>query len=525
MEVRPRLIWALLAVGLLFRVAVSFPAHKYPADADTAMNALCAFKVLRGEAPVFVVALRAGSLSCHMTAVLFYFFGVSRTTLALGPTISVCLLLPIWYLFLREVLGPQTALVGLLFIAIPSPAYTFWTYMPNTYPETLLLCGATLWLASRLAGGDRYWLTSFGLGVSAGIGWWNSIQTLQCSGPALAFLLWRRPRLFLDRSFVAPATLGFLIGAAPWLAFNLYYPLASFRGNVATQASGLEGLIENGHHLLTKILPGLIAASPLFSGRGLLSDYLALPTLLVITASALFFFLLPVLRRRRKPQDSDLDPGWDPWLLFLLVTFAVIGLFVVSGAGSPVWGSTERYVLPLYLIVPGLLAVFLRHVALWSRLLAGALAGVVLLFNLVGTYLPWDHMRQRWVRNAEQDAGLLAFLAEENIDAVLGNFWHIYPLNFLSQEEIRAIPLEPNFDLDQVAAGLPASPQRWAIVAKKPVDLESCIERTRLEGTLFGVSSAFHVFLPRDNPPPDESPRDFLDRIRPLCDLRRSRAP
>lgn len=161
---------ALVAAGLALRALVAYPEHRYPADADCLLTGLCAFQVLRGEMPVFFSPLRIGSLECHLTAALFPLFGESRDTLALGALLAAGATMLVAHRFYRLLFGRPAALLALLFLALPAPAFLFRTYMPNGYPGILLTCALTLWLAARLAHGGTDRTSAFGLGLAGGLG-------------------------------------------------------------------------------------------------------------------------------------------------------------------------------------------------------------------------------------------------------------------------------------------------------------------------------------------------------------------
>lgn len=507
---------AWLAVGIAWRLAVALPAHKYAADADMVVNALCAFRVERGEFPIFAVGERIGSLGCHGTALLFSIFGPTRTALAIGPAIAGCLLLPIWYLFLRQLLGPGIALWCLPFVAIPSPAYTFWSYLPNSYPETLLLCGLTLWLAARLAAGDERRRVVFGLGLAVGLGWWNSMQTVGCTAPALLWLAWRRPHLLRRRAFLVLVAAGAAFGASPWLLHNIRHPLGSFRGNFATRATpGLAAKIDNARYLMSYSLPELVAGpgqprevSPRIQG------FLRRPMLLFVFAAVLFFWLAPALRRWLQPPAALAGARAPPWVLLALVFATMLALNVFSEAGQT-RGLTVRYILPLYLVVPAQLGLFLAWLGARSRAVAAALAATLLLLYGAGTALPGTDLRQKWSREAGQDARLVAALSELEVEAVLGPFWEVYPLSFLSREAIIGIPFQPSLDLAHMARRLPEAGARWALIGRREEPLAACARSTRLQGRLSQLNADFWGFIVATDP--GQTSRDFLRQIRASC--------
>jgi dolichol-phosphate mannosyltransferase len=523
---------ALLTFGVALRVATAFPSHKYPGDADSALNGVTALRLLHGHLPVFFATVRIGAIGSYLSALLFFLFGASRTTLAAGPVIIDSLMLGAWYLFLREVIGSRLALLALPFAVIPTPAFTFWTYMPNGYPETLLFCATTLWLSARLASGDERKLTVFAFGLSLGLGWWTSLQTLACAVPALVWLLWRRSRLLL-REAVAPLVgLGFLLGALPWIVFNIHYQWPSFSQNFATRPpSSLAALLDNGRYLLSENLPELLASTDPQNGRvrnpsNAVQLLLHLPTLAILAGASLFILLAtPFLRRRSvaahdaggggHPQDRDSELNTQAaveraaWPLFVLVVLVNLLLNLASGAGG-LRGPTVRYVLPIYLVVPALLALSLARLAARSRALAALLATIVVVFNLAGTFWPWTEARRLWAARGADDERTLRFLEQQHVTAVLGSYWLVYPLNFLSREAILGIPLDDATDFRREAERLPHSPVRWALMAYSPRDLAPWAGKART-AKLYSphAPSSWTLVLPADR----SSPEEFRQRL------------
>ncbi|HVT14845.1 MAG TPA: glycosyltransferase [Thermoanaerobaculia bacterium] len=516
----------LLAIGVLVRVAVSFPSHKFPADADCVLPGLAALQVLRGHPAVFFGSLRIGAVGSYPLALLFLLFGASRTTLAAGPLLAGVLLLGAWYLFLRELLGARIALLALPFAAVASPAFTFWTYMPNGYPEILLLCAASLWLAARLGRGDESHLTLFALGATLGLGWWSSPQTLGCGVPALLWAMWaiwRRPGLARRWHFVPLIAAGALLGALPWIAFNIRYPLASLHDNFAMRpVSGLSALADNGRYLLAENIPEMLASTDpegAVNRSNLAHRMLHVPTLVILAGAGCFSLLVaPLLRRRTAALERERGGGAagaaDPrlaaiesaernaWPLLVLVLLANVALNLVSGAGG-LRGLTVRYVLPLYLLVPAVLATSLARVAQRSRALAASLAGIVLAFNVAGTFWPWTEERRTWAANASGDERALRLFGREGVRAVLGSYWLVYPLNFLSKETILGIPLEPGTDYRKEAERLGRSPVRWALMSRRQADLTCWAGKAGLRGGEAAFPGAYALILPSDEAPPE----------------------
>ncbi len=116
---------------------------------------------------------------------------------------------------------------------------------------------------------------------------------------------------------------------------------------------------------------------------------------------------------------------------------------------------------------------------------ASALAvGALLVFNVSGYFLPGSAARQRWEEGRDADARLVAFLAEQDIDVVCGDYWSAYPVNFLSKEKVRAVPFESDVDYYGYEAAMPDVPHRWAVVGRSYEGLERLAVRAGFSGAI-----------------------------------------
>lgn len=507
-------------LALVVRLTAAFPVHKYPADADALLAGLCAFKVLRGETPVFFAPLRIGSLECHVAATLFALAGPSRVTLLVTSLVIGLAFLVAAHLFFRETLGRTLAAVALLALAAPAPSVLFWTYVPNGYPGVLALSAIVLWLAARLArtGGS---LSALGFGFAAGLGFWHSFLTLPASAPATLWLA-ARPSRGRNLRVAGLALAGFLAGASPWIAFNVRWPWATFDGNFASRpASGPDAMAENAVYLATENVPELLAADdpthlemPATTGQRALR-----PVVLSVWVLALAVLLFaPVLPRCVAPPVSRAS-----WALLVLVLLAVVAANVFSEAGE-LRGLTVRYVLPLEL--PAVAALVMLAAVLWQlrREVAVATVALVVVYGLLGHPWPWRAVREKWRRYALEDRQLVGVLERQGIDIVVGGYWTVYPLLFLSRERIIAIPCEPGHDHYKYADRIPAEPLRWAFVAWPRGDKdESWIDLAAASGAIPGryerSAPGFVVYYPEPNPPAALND-EFLQTARERCHAR-----
>lgn len=490
----------LLLLGSAVRAAYAFPVHKYVPDADSLNMGLRALAVLNGDLVVFFSGAQIGALEAYLHAAAFSIFGVSREAISLAPLLVGCATLVVFYLFIKEVFGSRVAELSLLFLALPSPAYLAWTYMPNSYPETVFLSVATLWLSARMGvrGFDRW--SALGLGLSAGLGWWNSPLTLAATVPAVLWLLKVRPESRRISFWRLPAA-GFLVGALPWIAYNVRYRFPSIfqvvrpvgEGNAIGAAAG---------KLLGENVPQLAIGMDPFGGGAALND---VQRLVRIPAAIVFFAAAALLVLRAVKGDRRIREGI---LLLGLVAAVTAGLFVFSSSGTfP--GPTVRYVLPLAFVFAAALGLATDFVGRRNRLAMLAVTVPVLAFNLSGYYWPWTEQRLEWRKNRERDAQVLRFLDANGVSWICGEYWTVYPFNFLSRGRLKAAPYESQFDFYGIGISLPKG--RVALVSTGS-GIEEWADRAGVNGFPSSVGPGYVVLLPRRNPPAD-SPQRIYARL------------
>jgi hypothetical protein len=514
-------VLGLLLAGMAVRTAITFPAHKYIGDADSLLAGMRAFHVLQGQTPVFLAGARLGSIEPHAAAAVFLVAGASRTTLAAVALLFGFGLLVALFGLYRELFPPGVALWALVFVAFPAPAFLTWSYMPNSYAATFFLCGAILWLAVLLErrGPSRARVVSFG--IVAGLGWWQSFLTLGVLGAALVWLLWRQPELRRRPGLWALGLAGFALGAFPWIAYNIVWPLKTFQNNYGSRpALGLQAVVSNARYFLTYSLPEIVTpvqegfTELLHDPAVGLHDRLRFPVLLLSAAAALLFLAAPALRGRAG-QAVGRKVGFSSWLLFVLVIAAYAGLNIFSEAGAG-RGITVRYVLPLYFLVPGMLGVLLSLVAERSRVLAVLLAGMVVFYNVTAYHWPGRASRVAWREGAVLDDRLVELLRRRGVTAVVGGYWTAYPINFLSAEQILALPCSSDY-YDYRGHRPPDRLYRWALVSARPEELEKWAERAGVTGSLELAAPQRAIFILKKEPSDPVAQEQLLSQLVATC--------
>lgn len=492
---------AAFAIGFAVRLAWAYPAHKYVPDADSLNMGLRALSILRGDLVVFYSGAQIGALEAYLHAAVFLLFGASRATIALVPFLVGCLTLVFFFLLARELFGLRVAALSLLFFALPSSSYLAWTYMPNSYPETVLLCVATLWLAARIGRrGPERW-TGLALGLSAGLGWWNTPLTLASTLPAVLWLpVVRRDARTL--SFWKMPVAGSLAGAVPWIAYNLRYRFPSIAQVVRAPEEGNSVVLALRKLFLENIPQIAVGMDPFGAGGPLnvFQRWLEIPAVLAIFAS----LLLLAFRTARAGK-----PVRQSALLLGLVVGATASLFVFSASGTfP--GPTVRYVLPLVIVFAAALGVAANAAGRRFRPAALLVTIPVLLFNVSGYYWPWTPQRRLWEANSERDSRVLRLLETNGISWICGEYWTVYPFNFLSRGRLKAVPYEPQFDFYRFGSSLPDG--RMAIVATNR-NVTSLAARAGVPVSVASVGPGYTVLVPIGNPLPGDSPERLYARL------------
>ena len=293
--------------------------------------------------------------------------------------------------------------------------------------------------------------------------------TLTITIPILLWLLWQRRADLLSVRAVALLSTGAVVGALPWLLFNLRHGWPSLRANWAVRpVSGWEAIAGNFRRLHSEVLPTLFAAAaqespmaPLTFGERL-SGWVAL-ALAGVALAALGF----ALHRRRRGEDPVGPPAREltPLLVLVAGIAATTGLLFLFSAAAAVPGNIVRYVLPIFLVWPLVLA--LAWECAGRRVRRGlAVLALVLLGGYAGA-LPWPWTAERVALRIELAVlrQMVARLEASGVEAVFGSFWESYPLIFESAGNLGGSTLEPQYDFHSFAARLPEGPCRWALVA------------------------------------------------------------
>lgn len=430
-------------VGLLASGAVSF-------HSDEAVVGLMARHILQGERPVFFYGQAyMGSLDAWLVAIGFAVLGDSVLTIRVVQAILYLLIVATGMIAAYKLTGRRGAALGAgLLLAVPNTLVALYTTATlGGYNETLLIGNLILILAADAARDARAGVAPragpfAAIGGLAGVGWWANglivITVLPAALVVLAAIAQGRRYLGRYAAITVIAGVAFIVGSAPWWAFNLENDWAALRfylpgGTPEAFAGGDVPSLSFDQQMIGLFLLGLPAVIGLRYPWA--ATYLTQPPLLAGLAMAVLLIALLAVYRLARHQGSATRDGRT----MLLLTFAFC--IVVFSTSRFSTDPTGRYFLPLAVTLAvtigamaaslpraASLAVMAVMIAFNAAGLAAAVAanppGVTTQFNL-DTHLPND-----------DDAALIVFLEENDLYRGYTHYWVAYRLAFLSHESL-----------------------------------------------------------------------------------------
>lgn len=391
-------------------------------DSDEAAGGLIARNFAHGHVAVFLWGnVYGGTIEAILAAPLLAITGASAVawkSVMIVMYAGNCVLT--WRIGLRTV-GPAAARLGaaLLWLS-PAPLVLMSTKGRLYYGTTLVLTCACVLLCLRLAE-RRSRLDMAVLGLVVGLGLWTAPFVFYVFVPALSWLAFKCPRRLRDAPLAIP---GALLGAFPWLAYNLHRGWVSLdqgaQGIGTTYGSRLQ-------NFFTDLLPRLLGLRTYWGAWRLqgFGKFFYLATLVA------FATLVAVCLLRRAPR---LTP-----LVCILVAYPF--LFAVPEAS---WYVNEpRYGLFLAPTIALLAAAALTrlvrhppaHLAVVALAAAASVSGLAQLMDF-GRANPGLHDL------ASEPVGALgAVLERRGITTVVADYWISYALTFETDERIIATPI------------------------------------------------------------------------------------
>ncbi len=395
-------------------------------EGDEAVVGLMARAVTHGQVVTFFWGQAyGGSLEAILAAPVLAIWPTTVVGLKLvGVGLNAVAALLVWRIAIRMVGRRAGALAGALFWAWPASFVWLSADMKGFY-QSVMVCGlAVVLLGLQVIDRPEVWWRWAGLGLAAGVGWWQAPQIAFFVVPTGLWMLWNLARPSTVRPLVlgsAWAALGAVVGAGPWLVFNLRNSWLSFD---ARWAAGQGSYLDHLETFATRGLPMALGTRVVFSGRWIGGDAgrVAYGGLLVA---------LVVLLVWRRPRSTR-----DPIVLVLL---AAIGYPLLLAAFPNSWYVGEgRY---LYFLAPWVAIAFG---------LAGRRAGVAAVVAIAAVassvsslYAVRDEtapVTKGLVHVPVELGGVISLLEAEGYTGAYADYWIAYRLRYQSDDAVLGVP-------------------------------------------------------------------------------------
>lgn len=218
---------AVIAFGLVVRIFI-LTHYLGGLDGDEATTGLVArHAVYQHEFPVFYWSSNyGGTLEAFVTGAVFAIVGSSVIALkavAIGWYAVACVLT--WRVGRRLVDARVGAVAALLLWVWPA-SYVWWSTKSRGFYGSLLVLGLLVALTVlRIAERPERRADWLGLGFVLGMGWWVQPQIAVLAIPVGGWLVVKRGRALTLAWMAVPTA---LLGAAPWILWNIRHRLNSF---------------------------------------------------------------------------------------------------------------------------------------------------------------------------------------------------------------------------------------------------------------------------------------------------------
>jgi 4-amino-4-deoxy-L-arabinose transferase-like glycosyltransferase len=424
MRLRSRLrAEAVTAIGLVAAAGVAERVFAYRSslgvpDSDEAVVGLMARHVLQGQFSTFFWgSAYGGTLESVLTAPIFFAFGTGWLALRIVPILlSGLAALVVWRIGRRLYGEPAASVAGAIFWVWPPFLVAHLTQQQSGFYASGLLFGATLvLLALRAVEAPTRWNVA-AFGFVAGVALWDDVQLVTIIAPLTVWLCWRQRAVLAQAWLAVPLA---VIGASPWIIWNLRHDFGSFNSHITTSSSYPFRL----RLFFSPLLPMLLGLRSLYSqepiGSAAVVD-LALFALLVV-------FVYGAYRSYRRDTS-------------VLYAIALAFPFIYALTRAAIVTDEPRYVLqlsPVIVLLLGQAVSARRHVRAMSVLVVATaltLSGVTLARGA-----SWRNANPRNPAIAPRDLRpLLRVLDDAGIDRVYAQYWVAYRIDFETDERIAA---------------------------------------------------------------------------------------
>lgn len=445
-------------------------------DSDQAIVGLMARHILDGEFPIFYWGENyEGPIESYFASIIFFLFGSSRLTLSLSPFMFSLIFIFLVYRLAREMFNEKVALMAML-IVCASPPYLIWysvlakgNYMQNLVFGTLLLlitfrfvnlnCHSEQSEESRFSSHNRegekilktrpfasfrvttpkdvarYYIV---IGFTAGLAWWMNFQIVHFLLTTFIFMFLKDKLRFIKRGiiYLFPS---FMIGSSLFWYYNLTHHWASIM-DIQKYSEELR-LSDSLAIFFNYKLPWVLGP---FAERGIW--YMSKYFILIYGIALLYFifsyrkeilalfrlFINPVrgLASNRVKRTTGAE--------ILIVFFIIFSVIIIGRYNS---GTTLRYYLPIYSVLPIILAASIYNTGRVFRPLPALIAILLAASNMFGDIkgaVVFDSTKLKSYKDSkEREKVFFKSLSDKGIKYVAEiDYWRSFRLTFDSAEEV-----------------------------------------------------------------------------------------
>ncbi|NNJ09631.1 hypothetical protein EKD04_004765 [Chloroflexales bacterium ZM16-3] len=371
--------------GAVLRIAL-IPYQIPLLNGDDYLTASYAVGILKGQQSLYY-GHHTGTIASYLLAPIFAVGGISTVTMLLLPILLTAMLTVALYGIGCDFAGRWGGVASALWIALPPATPLWWTMKPQPgYLEAITFAALALWLTLRLFYGSysprhMLWLMVASV-LCAVLALWAGIVTISallvCG--MIALIRWRR----LVQLPAIGYALSLMIGLLLAIPTGIYIvtrpgdnPLWWTFGRHIRGLPPTEGFVG----LITQLLPLVLGVRP---PSMLVHGSSAIGYALWWVAGVTFFYVL-------------VRAIWIsmPALISLVFVLNITAMFCFSSFNTLLYDA--RYVLPLYVAYPLLIALFVgaisRMHAIWATLfltlltMVNILGGVAVFYNSINPSL------------------------------------------------------------------------------------------------------------------------------------------
>jgi len=442
------LLGGLVLLGLLTRL-ILLVASDFGIESDEAVVGLMAKHVTDGKPwPLFYYGQHyMGSLEALLAAASFSVFGMSNASLKLVPLLFSLLHIALVYLLAKRFCGSKVALCAALLTAVAPSTLVLWSSKARGgFIELVALGTLCLIITVDIV---RAKVVPQGaiavLGFLLGLGWWINNQVAFYIAPIGLVLLMSLPSKLGVRATASrfvTGILSFLVGGLPFWYANIFLEPQWATFDVLFAGTGDVDALKHFEGFLTQALPILLGArrfwadADVFPGASLLAYSLYGASLLLVILAMLQSRSVGL---RRVSTGNALS-------LFLLLLFVCSTAFIFSRSSFGWLSRAPRYLLPLYSVLPVLVAVAISRLLEFRGRVGGILATFlfsgVLALNLSSNYLggvaqPGQPSVFRGQRVASSHDELYDWLSAKGYGHIATNYWIGYRTAFETNEQVQ----------------------------------------------------------------------------------------